>query len=80
MLTDYIQAAMRRATYEILEDDGSYFGSIPDLDGVYSNAETLEECRDELRDVLEGWIILGLWLHHELPVVDGIDLNVKAAV
>lgn len=80
MLTEYIQAAMRRATYEILEDDGSFFGSIPDLDGVYSNAETLEACRDELRDVLEGWIILGLWLHHELPVVDGIDLNVKAPV
>ncbi len=80
MLTEYIRAAMRRATYEILEDDGSFFGSIPGLDGVYSNAETLEGCRDELQDVLEGWILLGIWLHHELPVVNGIDLNVKAAV
>ena len=28
MLTEYIAAAMREAKYEILEDDGSYYGEI----------------------------------------------------
>src|SRR5438309_12030802 len=29
MLTEYLQAAMRRAKYEILADDGSFYGEIP---------------------------------------------------
>lgn len=75
MLTQYIEAAMHRATYEILEDDGTYFGRIPDCQGVWANEETLEACRDELESVLEDWIILGLRLGHTLPVIDGIDLT-----
>ncbi|MFY9976521.1 MAG: type II toxin-antitoxin system HicB family antitoxin, partial [Chromatiaceae bacterium] len=60
MLTAYIQAAMRRATYELLPDDEGYYGEIPLLEGVFATAATLEDCREELRSVLEGWIILGL--------------------
>jgi predicted RNase H-like HicB family nuclease len=79
MLTAYIAAAMRHARYEILPDDGTYYGEIPGLQGVYANADTLEACRDLLQGVLEGWILLGLHLHHPLPPVDGIDLNIKAS-
>lgn len=35
MLTDYIQAAMHKAHYEILEDDRSYYGEIPGFQGVW---------------------------------------------
>ncbi|MDZ7288457.1 MAG: type II toxin-antitoxin system HicB family antitoxin [candidate division KSB1 bacterium] len=76
MLTDYIRAAMRKAVYEILSD-GSFYGEIPGFQGVYANAATLEECREQLREVLEGWIILGLRMGHSLPVVDGIELAVE---
>ena len=76
MLTEYIQAAMKNAKYELFAD-GTYYGEIPDLNGVYSNADSLDECRRELQEVLEGWIVLGLRLRHELPVVDGIELNAK---
>jgi len=58
MLTQYIQAAMRKAKYEILSDDNSFYGAIAGFDGVYANAKTLEECRDELKEVLEEWIFL----------------------
>lgn len=74
MLTAYIEAAMRRARYEILPDDGSYYGEIPELRGVAANADTLEGCREELRSVLEGWIALGLRLNHPIPTIDGIAL------
>ena len=76
MLTEYIQAAMRRARYEILEDD-TFYGEIPGFQGVYANAETIEDCREQLREVLEGWIVLGLRLGHPLPVADGISLAVE---
>jgi predicted RNase H-like HicB family nuclease len=47
---------MRKAKYEILQDDDSYYGEIPDFSGVYSNADSLEKCRDELEEVLEEWL------------------------
>lgn len=74
MLTQYINAAMRHATYEILEDN-TYYGEIPLCQGVYANAATLEECRQELQEVLEGWLLLGFHLKHSIPVIDDIDLN-----
>lgn len=57
MLTAYIQAAMKRATYKLLEDD-SYFGEIPGFQGVWSNEKTLEGCRSVLQEVLEEWLLL----------------------
>lgn len=78
MLTDYIRAAMQQAHYEILEDDGTFYGEISGFQGVFSNAENLEDCREELQSVLEGWLILGLRMGHQLPVVAGLDPNVVA--
>lgn len=77
MLTQYIQAAMRQAKYEILSDDGSFYGEIPGFQGVYANAATLEDCREELAEVLEGWIILHLADNTPLPVVNGLKLSVE---
>ena len=57
MLTSYIRAAMRQARYEIVEDDGSFYGEIPAIAGVWANAKTLEGCREELESVLEGWVL-----------------------
>ncbi|MGI8913986.1 MAG: type II toxin-antitoxin system HicB family antitoxin [Chloroflexota bacterium] len=76
MLSDYINAAMRQAGYELL-GDGSYYGEIPVFQGVWSNALSLDACRKELQEVLEDWILLGIRLGHTLPIVDGIDLNAK---
>lgn len=79
MLTEYIQAVMRQASYEFLPTDEGFYGEIPALPGVWANAATLEACRDELQKALEGWLVLGLRLGHSLPVLDGIDLNTPLA-
>lgn len=76
MLTAYINAAMAHARYEILPDDGSYYGEIPELPGVWANTDTLEECRQELQEVLEEWIALGLASHHPIPPIDGVEVTV----
>lgn len=80
MLLEYVQAAMNNAQYEILPDDGTFYGSIPACQGVWANATTLEACRTELQEVLEDWILVGLWHRQSLPVIDGIDLSVKEEV
>ena len=75
MLTAYIQAAMRRAHYEMIDDPRPFYGSIPECQGVWARGETLEACRDELQDVLEDWLALGLRLGHPIPGIDGIRLE-----
>jgi predicted RNase H-like HicB family nuclease len=77
MLQAYIRGALGRAHYEILEDDGSYYGEIPDFDGVFANAETLEKCREELEEVLEEWVLFRVSRNLPLPTVDGIELQVR---
>ena len=77
MLSQYIQAALRKAKYEIIEDDGTFYGEIPGFRGVYANAEILEDCRNELAEVLEEWIFLNLANNTPLPVVDGLKLAVE---
>lgn len=80
MLTNYINAALRHAHYEILTDDGSYYGDIPNFEGVYANAETLEDCREELAEVLEEWVLLRVSKSLPLPIVDGLELKVREVV
>ncbi len=78
MLTEYIRAAMRRARYEILEDIGTFYGEIPDFEGVWANATTLEDCREEIEEVLKGWIVLSLSKGLPLPNVDGLSLEISS--
>src|SRR5207302_77693 len=79
MLTEYIRAAMRQAQYKLLPQDNTFFGHIPAYQGVWASEPTLEACRDELQSALEDWILFGLAMRDPLPVIDGIDLNVKDA-
>lgn len=73
MLLEYLQAALRHARYEILPDDGTYYGEIPECNGVYANAATLEACREELREVLEEWVLFRVHRHLPLTVIDGSE-------
>lgn len=80
MLTKYLDAAMRHARYEILPEDGTYYGEIPECRGVYANAPTLEECRSELAEVLEDWLLFSIHRNLPLPPIDGIELTVKKEI
>ncbi len=77
MMTDYMRAALHQARYEILAEDGSFYGEIPNFNGVYANASTLEACRDELAEVLEEWILFRIAQGLQLPVVDGLELTIR---
>jgi predicted RNase H-like HicB family nuclease len=77
MLSKYISSAMKKARYEILEDDNTYYGDIPGFKGVYANADTLEDCREELEEVLEEWLFLRTSRNLPIPEIDGIKLKIK---
>jgi predicted RNase H-like HicB family nuclease len=77
MIRKYIEAAMEHAKYEILQDDGTYYGEIKECPGVYSNAQTLEKCRNELEEVLEEWILFRVYKNLEIPPIDNIEIKIK---
>lgn len=61
MLTEYVEEALRRAHYEIIEDtEEPFYGEVRELEGVWASGKTLEECRSQLKDVIEGWILLSI--------------------
>jgi predicted RNase H-like HicB family nuclease len=57
MIIDYIEAVLGKARYEIIEDEEPYYGEVPGLDGVWASGKTLEECRKNLAEVIDGWIV-----------------------
>lgn len=73
MITEYIQAALRRAKYEVEED--TYYAEVPELPGVLAYGGTLEDCRQQLIEVIEGWLIVGFRHGDTIPVLDSVDLN-----
>ncbi len=74
VLTEYLDQAMAQAEYDKLEDN-RFAGRIPACKGVVAFGETLRGCEIELRSTLEDWLLVGLKLGHQLPVVGDIDLN-----
>lgn len=56
MLSEYLSKRLKEARYKLLKD-GSYFGEIAGLRGVWANAKNLEDCRKELQSALEDWIL-----------------------
>ncbi len=74
MLIEYVNKAMSKAVYEKLED-GTYSGKIPQCPGVIAFGETLYQCQEELRSVLEGWLIVKIRHGDRLPVTGVFSLS-----
>lgn len=77
MIREYLEEAMKRAKYKILEDNSCY-GEIAELVGVWANEPTLEGCREVLSEVLEEWLLLKLRDNDEIPPLGGISLVRKS--
>ena len=73
-MSDYVEMALAQAEYDKLDDE-TFAGRIPSCKGVVAFAKTLRECESELRSTLEDWVLVGLKLGHELPVLANINLN-----
>lgn len=72
MLSEYIAKKLKSAKYKLLKD-GSYFGEISGIKGVWANAKNLEDCRKELKEVLEDWLFLKIREGDKIP---GFDIKI----
>ncbi len=75
ILTEYVEAAMRKAVIEQL-GDGTWYANIPPCPGVWANEKTPETCKGTLREVLESWLLLKLRDNDPIEEIDGIGLKV----
>jgi predicted RNase H-like HicB family nuclease len=73
MIAEYLQSALRRAHYEL--EDHVFFAEIPEFQGIVAYGSTLEDCRNQLLEILEGWLIVGIRHGHAFPILEGIDIN-----
>jgi predicted RNase H-like HicB family nuclease len=75
MLTEYIEAALARARYELIDDPAApYYGEIPDLPGIWASAESLDACRAELKEVVEGWLLLSVKRSLPIPPLGDVEI------
>jgi predicted RNase H-like HicB family nuclease len=60
MIREYTNTALEKAVYEIIEDEEPYYGETPELEGVWTTGHNLEECRRNLAEVVDGWLVVRL--------------------
>ena len=60
MLLRYIQTALDRAHYELIEDEEPFYGEVPGLEGVWATGKTLEACRKNLAEAIEDWLLFSI--------------------
>ena len=80
MLIEYIEEALNHAHYEIIEDVEPFYGEVKELPGVWASGTTLEECRKNLRDTIEGWIILSIKKELPIPKLGNISIDIEAEI
>lgn len=71
MISGYIVAALSHAKYEIIKDEEPYYGEVPELKGVWATGKTLEECRSNLADVIDSWLVISLKKGLPIPTLNG---------
>jgi len=69
---------MKRARYKTMAD-GTWFGRIPGLAGVWANEPAQHRCREVLQEVLDEWLILKIRDHDPIPQLGRIRLPSQAA-
>ena len=76
MILDYLNAALKKAKYEILKDEKEkYYAEIPACRGVWATGKSLKECRKNLLSTLEGWLIIRLQRKLSIPKIGNYNLK-----
>ena len=78
MITRYLEEALKRASYKPL-DEGGYCATVRGLRGVIGYGETLEQCREQLAEVIEEWILVRVAQGLAVPKLGRVSIRVRRA-
>jgi len=73
-LSQYVQAALNRAFYEV-DENGVVVARVPGASGFFSQGSSFEEARANLRDAIEGNVVLALQLGLSIPALEGVVIE-----
>jgi len=74
-ITHYVENLLSRAEYEYDEKTRSWCASVKDLPGAYAQADSVEEVRQQLAEVIEDYILISLQEKLPLPGFKKPSLN-----
>ena len=77
-LLRYIDAALRQAEYQ-RDENGVVIAKVPNAPGFYAQGESFEDARENLRDVIEGNVLLALQLGFDIPEIAGVTIKIQDA-
>ena len=75
-----IQAALDRAHYEVIEDEEPFYGEVPELAGVWATGATLEECRNNLTEAIDDWLLFSVAKGLPIPALGENSIHVPEEV
>ena len=80
MLLRYIQSALERAHYEVIEDEEPFYGEVSELEGVWATGKTLEACRNNLMEAIEDWLLFSVAKGLPIPVLGEVSIRLPEKV
>lgn len=78
MIRQYVEQTLRGARYDKLED-GAFYGEVPRLRSVLAVAETLADCRNQLAEVTDEWVLVRVAKGLAVPPLGKIGVKVEKA-
>ncbi len=74
-INSYIEEVLKKAKYEYGKTTDSWCASIDILPGAYAQADTLEEARSQLAEVIEEYVLVSLVSGDKLPAINDLDFS-----
>jgi len=76
-VTEYAEKALRKAEYS-RDENGVVIAKVPGASGFFAQGDSFEEARSNLREVIEGNVVLALQLGLPIPEIEGVRMTEQA--
>jgi predicted RNase H-like HicB family nuclease len=73
-ISDYTEKALRRTEYD-RDENGVVVARVPGANGFFAQGDNFEEARSNLRDVIEGNVVLALQLGLPIPEIEDVRVT-----
>ena len=72
-LSHYVEMALKRMEY-YCDENGVVIAKVPGASGFFAQGDSFEDARENLRDAIEGNVLLALQLGFEIPKLEGVEI------
>ena len=73
-LSHYVEMALKRMEY-YYDENGVVIAKVPGASGFFAQGDSLEDARENLRDAIEGNVLLALQLGFKIPKLEGVEIE-----